>query len=365
MKAREADSVGLYLRPFLYLRAHHIHHQPPATMPISSNNREFYNDIVAKIIEYIKQYKYLDVVEADLFIGISSRKDDHAVDVLVDGVKYIDDDSFGIDYSEPVRSRREQFARDGIAEVEADTSRVPDRTGAIVIRPYSDTTNWFVTPRDLVELMNVVKYTVKAIKELRDEEPEPDTEDLTRPTWLLPYSEMIETERRARWIEKFHVIYIRKIIDHLKVYKTFDLSGLDLVVYMSDRNMCAIMSDHKLNIEEEFYLVRVDRISYRDERSFLLEGGPYSAVVDSGDRMCVRLMLLDIMRLSWMLEYIARADKNESERSFDVEAFEIDCLLKHESLRREALNDIIDIGMRVDRRHAAIGRQAAENANER
>ena len=334
-------------------------------MLLNSNNREFYNDIVAKIIEYIKQYKYLDVVEADLFIGISSRKDDHAVDVLVDGVKYIDDDSFGIDYSEPVRSRREQFARDGIAEVEADTSRVPDRTGSIVIRPYSDTTNWFATPRDLVELMNVVKYTVKAIKELRDEEPEPDTEDLTRPTWLLPYSEMIETERRAMWFEKYHVIYIQRIVELLKTRGAFDLSGLDLVVYMSDRNMCAIMSDHKLNIEEEFYLVRVDRISYRDERSFLLEGGPYSAVVDSGDRMCVRLMLLDIMRLSWMLEYIARADKNESERSLDAEAFEIDCLLKHESLRREALNDIIDIGMRVDRRHAAIGRQAAENANER
>lgn len=334
-------------------------------MPISSNNREFYNDIVAKIIEYIKQYKYLDVVEADLFVGISSRKDDHAVDVLVDGVEYIDGESFLINYSEPVRSRREQFARDGISEVEAEPDRMPDRTGSIVIRPYSDTTNWFATPRDLVELLNVMKYTVKAIKELRDEEPEPDTEDLTRPTWLLPYSEMIETERRARWIEKFHVIYIRKIIDHLKVYKTFDLSGLDLVVYMSDRNMCAIMSDYKLNIEEEFYLVRVDRISYRDERSFLLEGGPYSAVVDSGDRMCVRLMLLDIMRISRMLEYIARADKNESERSLDVEAFEIDCLLKHESLRREALNDIIDIGMRVDRRHAAIGRQAAENANER
>ena len=334
-------------------------------MPVNPNNRELYNDTFAKIIEYLKKHQSLDIVEADLFVGISSRKDDHAVDVLVDGVEYIDGESFLINYSEPVRSRREQFARDGISEVEAEPDRMPDRTGSIVIRPYSDTTNWFATPRDLVELLNVMKYTVKAIKELRDEEPEPDTEDLTRPTWLLPYSEMIETERRARWIEKFHIIYIQKIIDHLKVYKTFDLSGLDLVVYMSDRNMCAIMSDYKLNIEEEFYLVRVDRISYRDERSFLLEGGPYSAVVDSGDRMCVRLMLLDIMRISRMLEYIARADKNESERSLDVEAFEIDCLLKHESLRREALNDIIDIGMRVDRRHAAIGRQAAENANER
>ncbi len=334
-------------------------------MTVNPNNRELYNDTFAKIIEYIKQYKYLDVVEADLFVGISSRKDDRAVDVLVNSVTYLDDESFRIDYSEPVRSRREQFARDGIAEVEADPDRVPDRTGSIVIRPYSDTTNWFATPRDLVELMNVVKYTVKAIKELRDEEPEPDTEDLTRPTWLLPYSEMIETERRAMWFEKYHVIYIQRIVELLKTRGTFDLSGLDLVVYMSDRNMCAIMSDHKLNIEEEFYLVRVDRISYRDERSFLLEGGPYSAVVDSGDRMRVRLMLLDIMRLSWMLEYIARADKNESERSLDAEAFEIDCLLKHESLRREALNDIIDIGMRVDRRHAAIGRQAAENANER
>ncbi len=330
-------------------------------MPISSNNREFYNDIVAKIIEYIKQYKYLDVVEADLFIGISSRKDDHAVDVLVNSVTYLDDESFRIDYSEPVHSRREQFARDGRSEVEMDPSRVPDRTGSVVIRPYSDTTNWFATPRDLIELLNVLKFTAES----RDGLPEPYFELYARPLWTLPYSEMVETERRAMWFEKYHVVYIQRIVEHLKTHGTFDLSGLDLVVYMSDRNMCAIMSDHKLNIEEEFYLVRVDRISYRDERSFLLEGGPYSAVVDSGDRMCVRLMLLDIMRLSWMLEYIARADKNESERSLDAEAFEIDCLLKHESLRREALNDIIDIGMRVDRRHAAIGRQAAENANER
>lgn len=342
---------------FYILWAPYPHLQPPLTMLLNSNNREFYNDIVAKIIEYIKQYKYLDVVEADLFIGISSRKDDHAVDVLVDGVKYIDDDSFGIDYSEPVRSRREQFARDGIAEVEADPDRVPDRTGAIVIRPYSDSANLFATPRDLVELLNVLKFTVGACTN----EPVPFSEQSARPMWLMPYRDMIETERRAMWFEKYHVIYIQRIVELLRTRGTFDLSGLDLVVYMSDRNMCAIMSDHKLNIEEEFYLVRVDRISYRDERSFLLEGGPYSAVVDSGDRMCVRLMLLDIMRISRMLEYIARADKNESERSLDVEAFEIDCLLKHESLRREALNDIIDIGMRVDRRRAALGRQSAES----
>ncbi len=330
-------------------------------MTVNPNNRKLYNDTFAKIIEYLKKHQSLDIVEADLFVGISSRKDDRAVDVLVNSVTYLDDESFRIDYSEPVRSRREQFARDGRSEVEMDTSRVPDRTGSIVIRPYSDTTNWFVTPRDLIELLNVLKFTVGACKD----EPVPFSEQSARPMWLMPYRDMIETERRAMWFEKYHVVHIQRIVELLKTRGTFDLSGLDLVVYMSDRNMCAIMSDHKLNIEEEFYLVRVDRISYRDERSFLLEGGPYSAVVDSGDRMCVRLMLLDIMRLSWMLEYIARADKNESERSFDVEAFEIDCLLKHESLRREALNDIIDIGMRVDRRHAAIGRQAAENANER
>ena len=322
-------------------------------MPINSNNREFYNDIVAKIIGYIKPYKYLDVVEGDLFVGISSRRDDRAVDVLVDGVEYIDDESFGIDYSEPVCSRREQFARDGISEIEADPDRVPDRTGSVVIRPYSDTTNWFATPRDLVELLNVVKHTVKAIGELRDEEPEPDTEDLTRPMWLLPYSEMIETERRAMWFEKYHVIYVQRIVEYLKAHGTFDLSGLDLVVYMSDRNMCEIVGDHMLNIEEEFYLVRVDRVIYRDEHSFLLEGGPYSTVVDSRDRMCVRIMLLDIMRLCRMLEYIVRSDKNELPRSIDEEAFEIDRLLKHESLRREALNDIIDIGMRVDRQQSA------------
>ncbi len=330
-------------------------------MTVNPNNRELYNDTFAKIIEYLKKHQSLDIVEADLFVGISSRKDDRAVDVLVNSVTYLDDESFRIDYSEPVRSRREQFARDGIAEVEADPDRVPDRTGSVVIRPYSDTTNWFATPRDLIELLNVLKFTVGACKD----EPVPFSEQSARPMWLMPYRDMIETERRAMWFEKYHVVYIQRIVELLKTRGTFDLSGLDLVVYMSDRNMCAIMSDHKLNIEEEFYLVRVDRISYRDERSFLLEGGPYSAVVDSGDRMCVRLMLLDIMRLSWMLEYIARADKNESERSLDAEAFEIDCLLKHESLRREALNDIIDIGMRVDRRHAALGRQSAENANER
>ena len=334
---------------FSYGRILSFHHA--ILEPMHPDNRELYNDTFAKIIEYLKKHQSLDIVEADLFVGISSRKDDRAVDVLVNSVTYLDDESFRIDYSEPVRSRREQFARDGIAEVEADPDRVPDRTGSVVIRPYSDSANLFATPRDLIELLNVLKFTVGACKD----EPVPFSEQSARPMWLMPYRDMIETERRAMWFEKYHVIYIQRIVEHLKTRGTFDLSGLDLVVYMSDRNMCAIMSDYKLNIEEEFYLVRVDRISYRDERSFLLEGGPYSAVVDSGDRMCVRLMLLDI----------ARADKNESERSLDAEAFEIDCLLKHESLRREALNDIIDIGMRVDRRHAALGRQAAENANER
>ena len=343
--------IGAVPAPFLYLWAHHIHLQPPVTMPISSNNREFYNDIVAKIIEYLEIYPNLNVIEADLFIGISSRNDDHAVDVLADSVEYIDGASFLINYSEPVRSRRDQFARDGVSEVEADPARVPDRTGAVVIRPYSDTTNWFATPRDLVELLNVVKHTVKAIRELHDEDPEPDTEDLTRPTWLLPYSEMIDTERRARWIEKFHVIYIRKIIDHLKAYKTFDLSGLDLVVYMLDRNLCEFISDARFSdIETESYLVRADRISWRDDNSFVFEGGSHSAVVDIDDRMGVRLMLLDIMRLRWAVEYMVRLMKGESPRSIDEEAYEIDCMLEHESFRREALNELVNIGMRVERR---------------
>ena len=126
--------MGLYLRPFYILWAHHIHLQPPATMTVNPNNRELYNDTFAKIIEYLKKHQSLDIVEADLFVGISSRKDDRAVDVLVNSVTYLDDESFRIDYSEPVRSRREQFVRDGIAEVEADPDRVPDRTGSIVIR---------------------------------------------------------------------------------------------------------------------------------------------------------------------------------------------------------------------------------------
>ena len=152
-------------------------------MTVNPNNRELYNDTFAKIIEYLKKHQSLDIVEADLFVGISSRKDDRAVDVLVNSVTYLDDESFRIDYSEPVRSRREQFARDGIAEVEADPDRVPDRTGSVVIRPYSDTTNWFATPRDLIELLNVLKFTVGACKD----EPVPFSEQSARPMWLMPY----------------------------------------------------------------------------------------------------------------------------------------------------------------------------------
>ena len=313
-------------------------------MPISSNNREFYNDIVAKIIEYIKQYKYLDVVEADLFVGISSRKDDHAVDVLVDGVEYIDGESFLINYSEPVRSRREQFARDGISEVEAEPDRMPDRTGSIVIRPYSDTTNWFATPRDLIELLNVLKFTVGACKD------EPFSEQSARPMWLMPYRDMIETERRAIWFEKYHVIYIQRIVEHLKTHGTFDLSGLDLVVYMLDRNMCEFISDARFcNIETESYLVRANRISYRDDSTFLFEGGSHSAVVDIDDRQGMRLMLLDIMRLRWAVEYIVRLTKGEPPRTIDEEAYETDCLLERDGFRREALNELVGIGMRVER----------------
>ena len=175
--------------------------------------------------------------------------------------------------------------------------------------------------------------------------------------WLMPYRDMIETERRAMWFEKYHVIYIQRIVELLKTRGTFDLSGLDLVVYMSDRNMCAIMSDHKLNIEEEFYLVRVDRISYRDERSFLLEGGSHSLVVRGDDRAsapCV--MLLDIMRLRYAVECIMRTEKRETLPPIDTEGWEIERILRHERLQREALEDIVETRQRIARRAAAAER---------
>ena len=115
--------------PFLfsYGRILSFHHAIPE--PMNPGNRELYNHTFAKIIEYLKKHQSLDIIEADMFVGISSRNDYRAVDVLVNSVTYLDDESFRIDYSEPVRSRREQFARDGIAEVEADPDRVPDRDG--------------------------------------------------------------------------------------------------------------------------------------------------------------------------------------------------------------------------------------------
>ena len=168
------------------------------------------------------------------------------------------------------------------------------------------------------------------------------------------------------WFEKYHVVYIQRIVELLKTRGTFDLSGLDLVVYMLDRNMCEFISDARFcNIETESYLVRANRISYRDDSSFLFEGGSHSAVVDIDDRQGVRLMLLDIMRLRWAVEYIVRLTKGEPPRTIDEEAYETDCLLERDGFRREALNELVGIGMRVERRHKARGPQPAENTCER
>ena len=158
---------------------------------MNRNNREFYNDIVAKIIEQLKKHPYTEIVEGDLFVGVTKKHSDRTVDVLVDGAAYVDDKPFRIDYSEPRHSRHEQFHRDGMSEVEMDAERIPDRSGSVVVRLYSETTVWFVAPRDLVALLNMLKFTDES-----DESPMGrEYELLAEPMRILPYSEMIDTER--------------------------------------------------------------------------------------------------------------------------------------------------------------------------
>ena len=59
---------------------------------MNRNNREFYNDIVAKIIEQLKKHPYTEIVEGDLFVGVTKKHSDRTVDVLVDGAAYVDDE---------------------------------------------------------------------------------------------------------------------------------------------------------------------------------------------------------------------------------------------------------------------------------
>lgn len=322
----------------------------PETNPMNRNNREFYNDIVAKIIEQLKKHPYTEIVEGDLFVGVTKKHSDRTVDVLVDGAAYVDDKSFRIDYSEPRHSRHEQFLRDGMSEVEMDAERIPDRSGSVVVRLYSETTVWFVAPRDLVALLNMLKFTDES-----DESPMGrEYELLAEPMRILPYSEMIDTERRAIMFEKYHVISVRAIADCLKEHGAFDFAGLDFVIYVSDRNMVEMLNDYMLDVDESCYIVRVDKVSYRDEISFLLEGGSHSLVVRGDDRAsapCV--MLLDIMRLRYAVECIMRTEKRETLPPIDTEGWEIERILRHEGLQREALEDIVETRQRIARRYLA------------
>ncbi len=157
--------------------------------------------------------------------------------------------------------------------------------------------------------------------------------------------------------EKYHVISVRAIADCLKEHGAFDFAGLDFVIYVSDRNMVEMLNDYMLDVDESCYIVRVDKVSYRDEISFLLEGGSHSLVVRGDDRAsapCV--MLLDIMRLRYAVECIMRTEKRETLPPIDTEGWEIERILRHEGLQREALEDIVETRQRIARRAAAAER---------
>lgn len=133
---------------------------------------KFHNDTASAIIECLKRHDDLDLVEGDLIIRlvthnmIDFRLDgsvgliDYAVDVLVDGVAYIDDNSFTLFYSASKYERQEQY---GIAADAVEIDRIPNSGQSIVIRSDSGMTGTFVNPRDFLRLLGLVKYTVEVI----------------------------------------------------------------------------------------------------------------------------------------------------------------------------------------------------------
>ena len=128
---------------------------------------KFHNDAAAAIIECLKRHDDLDLVEGDLIIRLVShnmidfRLDgsvgliDYAVDVLVDGVKYVNDNSFILRYSDSKYDRRETD--------EVEIERIPNSSKSVVIRSDSGMTGTFINPRDFLRLLGLVKYTVEVV----------------------------------------------------------------------------------------------------------------------------------------------------------------------------------------------------------
>lgn len=323
-------------------------------MPMNRNNREFYDQTVTRIIEYLKKYDSLNVVEGDLIIGIKGRSmSDRTVDVLVNSVAYVDDDSFRICYSESRYDRREEFLLHGTSEAEMKIERVPDSAGSVIVGKYSEEMNPFVTPRDLIALLNMLKMTVEVVIEAPESPFKHDCEQFSVPMRILPYAEMIDTERRAALLDEYYDFGIDAIIHYLRNHKSFDFSALDFIIYVSDRNLTDFVHNSSLDIDDYFYVVRVDRVSYRDDESFLLEGSSHSIVVHRNDRRrapCI--MPSDILRIRWTTEYIMRVMGGEPLPRIDMEGGYVNRMLSHEGLRREILEEVIDTKRRVMKWHS-------------
>lgn len=132
---------------------------------------KFHNDTASAIIECLKRHDDLDLVEGDLIIRLVSHNMidfkldgsvgliDYAVDVLVDGVAYLDDNSFTLFYSGSKYARREQCGTGDDVEID----RIPNSAQSIVIRSDSGMRGTFVNPRDFLRLLGLVKYTVEVV----------------------------------------------------------------------------------------------------------------------------------------------------------------------------------------------------------
>ena len=132
---------------------------------------KFHNDIAAEVIKCLKKHPDLDLVEGDLIIRLVScdmldfnldgsvGTADYAVDVLVDGVRYIDDKSFTLFYSGSKYDR-------GDTEVD----RIPDSAQSIVIRSDSGMKGTFVNLTDFLHLLELVKYTVEVVLDPDEQE---------------------------------------------------------------------------------------------------------------------------------------------------------------------------------------------------
>ncbi len=149
------------------------------------------------------------------------------------------------------------------------------------------------------------------------------------------YSELLDIERRNSMFDKYYRTSVATIIEYLKQNPT---------IYLWDENfsvrVAETVPDDNCRTEYLDYSLSVDRIRYRTEKSFVMEGEYRSIAVHIDERMgSPRVIWFDILRLLWLIRYAKRAMNRERLPTDEVEEEILATIFKDKDSQREALKD--------------------------